>query len=76
MQPYQHDPQAQYGMEQDYQSLPEDQAHPVFWRRRRRDIDFIFPIVIPCCLLRGRRVSDRCPLHWKRWHAVIPLAKA
>jgi len=46
MQPYQYG-QAPYGNDQGYQAIPEDQAYPVFWRRRRRDIDFIFPIVIP-----------------------------
>lgn len=46
MQPYQPEQhQPQYVNEQEYQSIPEDQAHPVIFRGRRRH-DF-FPIIIP-----------------------------
>jgi len=53
MQPYQPEfsPYQQgYGNDQGYQefqSLPEDQAHPVMFRRGRRHIDFFFPIFLP-----------------------------
>jgi hypothetical protein len=50
MQPYQPDfyqPQ-EFASEQEYQQIPEDQAHPVFWRGRRRGrFDVFFPIIIP-----------------------------
>ncbi|WP_432774987.1 hypothetical protein AAFJ72_17565 [Brevibacillus gelatini] len=47
MQPYQDENQQLQAHQADdqYQTIPEDQAHPVFFRRRRDDN--VFPIIIP-----------------------------
>ncbi|MGN7469401.1 hypothetical protein [Brevibacillus sp. SAFN-007a] len=47
MQPYPADdqPLQAHQAEDHYQTIPEDQAHPVFFRRRRNDGGF--PLIIP-----------------------------